>query len=811
MDVETRFVLRDDVEIVPVGDLDRETRARFTSDNDDFVLSRSRGRSGSTLVDSQGASFLQQFAASRTVIEAVILYSLPRGLEPEAILREVLPLVNRMMRRSILVEADSLSADSSATTSLEPGETIANQTHEVVVVRLIQKLDDGEVYQVQAAGHFAALKIDSTSKPTSAVGSLEHEAAVLAELAADRRTARVAPRLLGSGEHDGRAYLLLEWCRGVAATVAAAEWRAWPEPECDRGLLDLCRGIARAYAQLHELGFLHGDVHPRNLIVDRTGDVRLIDFGLAREAKAPVEVVPVGGRPGVAFYLEPEVARAVLAGQPPPSASAAGEQFAVAVLLYQLVTGVHYCDFGLERKELHRQIAEESPMAFADRGRAQWPALESVLGRALAKDPADRYPSMAEMAQALDAVSTPATATSSRQVDHLAGGLSRFLDQAALDGPWLADGWPSHPLASVNLGAAGIAFALYRIACQRDDAALLALADVWACRAETALTDPDAIYPDSRELDASQIGTISPHHTASGIHMTQAFVAGARNDGTTFLRALTSFVAASDEPSNKLDDLTLGRAGTLLGCALLDDLRLAMHLPVSEALEDLARRTMGDLWKRLDERPPLSESVGDYLGIAHGWAGYAYATLQWCRASGNEPPATLEPRLAELAAFAVPKDRGAQWPRHHADRSPGPHPMSGWCHGSAGYVFLWSSAHRMLGSSLYEKLTHDAAWNAWEARDRNPTLCCGLAGRAYALLCHGRATGDTVWFKRARTLGQRAAREDRFEADNRHTLYKGEVALAVLAADLERPEYSAMPFFEAETDVVGPHQSVGTS
>ena len=77
-------------------------------------------------------------------------------------------------------------------------------------------------------------------------------------------------------------------------------------------------------------------------------------------------------------------------------------------------------------------------------------------------------------------------------------------------------------------------------------------------------------------------------------------------------------------------------------------------------------------------------------------------------------------------------------------------------------------------------------------------LCCGLAGRGYALLTAYRATGDDTWLARARQLGDRAATAVRAESLRRDSLYKGEIGVAVFAADLSRPSESAMPFYDRE-------------
>jgi hypothetical protein len=182
--------------------------------------------------------------------------------------------------------------------------------------------------------------------------------------------------------------------------------------------------------------------------------------------------------------------------------------------------------------------------------------------------------------------------------------------------------------------------------------------------------------------------------------------------------------------------------------------------------------------------------------MAHGWAGFLYSSLRWCRAAGRPLPVRLPDRLAELADLALPWGRGARW-RWYGDGRRGGF-MSGWCNGSAGFVFLWALAHRTLNDPRYAALAEGAAWNAWEDPGREASLCCGLAGRAYALLHHWRHGGGPDWLERARDLAERAAGSVSRQGESAHSLYKGELGVAVLAADLARPEAAAMPFFEEE-------------
>ena len=69
----------------------------------------------------------------------------------------------------------------------------------------------------------------------------------------------------------------MEWRDGTDAATAAAPLRSASRKE---ELRALCQQVLDAYAELHAVGVLHGDVHPRNLIVGRNGDVTIVDFGI---------------------------------------------------------------------------------------------------------------------------------------------------------------------------------------------------------------------------------------------------------------------------------------------------------------------------------------------------------------------------------------------------------------------------------------------------------------------------------------------------------------------------------------------------
>jgi hypothetical protein len=148
--------------------------------------------------------------------------------------------------------------------------------------------------------------------------------------------------------------------------------RWWTEPRARDELVSVFVGAARGLAAAHAAGLVHRDFKPENVLVDREGRARLTDFGLAQLAG---NLAPLAGTPA---YMAPEVRQ----GEP---VSEASDQFGVAVALVEGLTG-------------HRP-AVPGPVQFDDRMPG---ALEVVLRRALAVDPACRYPTMTSFADALE-------------------------------------------------------------------------------------------------------------------------------------------------------------------------------------------------------------------------------------------------------------------------------------------------------------------------------------------------------------------------------------------------------------------------
>ena len=787
------LVLPKDVTLTPVAELPESLRAQLTFEENDVAVSRAHTRTPSKIISRDSAELLRQFTTPKTIVEALIRFSAVGGGDPRALLESAFPIIQQLVNDRLLIPENAVEKPESG--ELPPGTPIAGFSF----VRSIQRLEDTELLQVTAQdGSPAVIKIQREDTTKVVARRLEHEAAVLRLLAGDP-----APRLIEQGMHEGRQYLAVEWCPGVEVSLAAAELR---DLHVDRsGLLSLALGVVDAYSRLHARGVLHGDVHPGNTLVDATGRVRLVDFGLARvlDENGPLDPPPRGG---VMFFFEPEYARSSLARERAPQATAAGEQYALAALIYFLTAGGHYLNFSLEREVACRQIAHDPPLPFTALKTEAWPELEAVLTRALSKNPEDRFVSVAHFADALRAVlanhSTrikPAPPAS--DVKPAQELLNRMLRRVGWEGDLLTTGVTKKPTVSITYGAAGVAYFLYRVAGLRQDADLLALSDVWITRCAQSLNDQNGFYNPEIGITVEDVGRVSPYHTPSGVCAVRYLVAHAIGDLPGQMEALTAFTLASQHPCKSLD-LALGKAGVLLIAALLYDTLPDKSWADHSRLRPLGDTLLAQLWQELGNFRALGPDCElRNLGAAHGWAGLIYASLRWCQATGTSVPLSLPSRMDQLAACAEPHGRGVRWPWElgHAQSQY----MPGWCNGSSGQVFLWALAWRMFQEKRFLDLALQSGWNVWEDPARVPTLCCGLAGRGHALLHLHRLTRERPWLNRARILAEAAAASLQQHPspeinDYEHSLYKGHLGVAQLVADLECPDAGVLPFFESE-------------
>lgn len=155
-------------------------------------------------------------------------------------------------------------------------------------------------------------------------------------------------------------------------------------------MIQVCRGLQ--YAHDHKV--IHRDVKPSNIRVLEDGSAKIMDFGIAKLGQTGV--TKSGMMVGTVHYMSPEQIR----GRP---LDGRNDVFSVGVILYELLAGCRPFVGEGPTQILYRIVHEEPPPIDVDLGQAG-ESLRSVVARALAKDPDQRYPSAAALADDLTAV-----------------------------------------------------------------------------------------------------------------------------------------------------------------------------------------------------------------------------------------------------------------------------------------------------------------------------------------------------------------------------------------------------------------------
>ena len=163
-------------------------------------------------------------------------------------------------------------------------------------------------------------------------------------------------------------------------------------------VLGVCAGLAYAHEKRDlngaPLNIVHRDVSPQNVIVTFSGDVKVVDFGIAKSDARPGEDTESGRLKGKVPYMSPEQARG-------EGVDWRSDLFAVGVILFELTTGRRLFKTASEYETLKLICDREYPLPSSVRP-GYPPALETIVMRALAKDRSERWQSAREMQGALE-------------------------------------------------------------------------------------------------------------------------------------------------------------------------------------------------------------------------------------------------------------------------------------------------------------------------------------------------------------------------------------------------------------------------
>jgi serine/threonine-protein kinase len=197
------------------------------------------------------------------------------------------------------------------------------------------------------------------------------------------------------GEWDGTYWIAMEYLEGRSLKRVIQE----EGPLAPERAVDLAIQILRAARFAHRRGVIHRDLKPHNVIVDDEDRAKVTDFGIARAGAS--DMTQTGSIMGTAQYLSPEQAQG-------HAVSAQSDIYSVGIILYEMLTGRVPFE-GESAVTIALKQVSEQPVPPSQLNSAVSPGLEAVVMRALAKDPAQRYPDADAMIAALQGEEVPPT------------------------------------------------------------------------------------------------------------------------------------------------------------------------------------------------------------------------------------------------------------------------------------------------------------------------------------------------------------------------------------------------------------------
>jgi serine/threonine-protein kinase len=205
------------------------------------------------------------------------------------------------------------------------------------------------------------------------------------------------------GEHDGLLYIVLEWVEGESLSALLSQSAPHGGVPLWVGVNIIgqaCKGLHAAHQLTDEsgelLGVVHRDISPQNVLVNFSGTVKVVDFGIAKATQSASNLTEAGEVKGKLAYMAPEQLRGA------DNVDRRADIFSMGTLLYAMTTGKHPFRGdhpGVTLKNISARAPVPPPSSHVE----DYPAaLESVVLKALRKDPEQRFSTALEMLQALE-------------------------------------------------------------------------------------------------------------------------------------------------------------------------------------------------------------------------------------------------------------------------------------------------------------------------------------------------------------------------------------------------------------------------
>lgn len=192
-------------------------------------------------------------------------------------------------------------------------------------------------------------------------------------------------------EHDGQPCIIMEYIEGQTLTDCIRSWGCLPPLDA----LRYFQSIVEAIDYVHTRGIVHRDIKSNNVKVTPSGQVKLLDFGIAKSGASPALTV-TGGFVGTLQYLSPEQIQGGFA-------DARSDIWALGVLLYEMATG-HLPFDATTLGDLCQKISKANYVQPSVMNQSVPRDVQNIISRCLKKNPADRYQSARDLLQDVNRV-----------------------------------------------------------------------------------------------------------------------------------------------------------------------------------------------------------------------------------------------------------------------------------------------------------------------------------------------------------------------------------------------------------------------
>lgn len=245
----------------------------------------------------------------------------------------------------------------------------------------------GTVYKADRSGDTVAVKVlgEEWASDPAVTDRFVQEGLIMARLS---HPALV--KVIDAGKDLGKFYLVLEYVEGPSFARAIGR-KAFTHREIALTLSAVARGLQHA----HRKGVIHGDVVPTNILLKADGSPKLTDFGIARLLNGSSAGHAAGVTAGTPIYMSPEQASAmndVIDGRT--------DVYSLGAVLYEAATGQKPF-FGRSTPEILERVVRVVPTLPRLVDPSIDPGLEKVILKAMEKNPARRYPTAKDLADAL--------------------------------------------------------------------------------------------------------------------------------------------------------------------------------------------------------------------------------------------------------------------------------------------------------------------------------------------------------------------------------------------------------------------------